>query len=164
VAISVRSEERSDRLVVRDVVIAAFGRVDEADLVDRLRLDGDAALSLVAEEAGRIVGHVLFSPMPAPFRALGLAPVSVLPERQRVGIGSLLIRAGLARAEQEGWRGVFVLGEPEFYRRFGFEPSLAAGFQCAYAGPYLMARGLGGSLPAAGGALAYARAFQAVGS
>jgi putative acetyltransferase len=84
--------------------------------------------------------------MRAPFRALGLAPVSVLPDRQRSGIGSALI-----------------LGSPAFYRRFGFDPDLARGFQSPYAGPYLMALPLRGALPATSGAVAYAPAFAALG-
>jgi len=161
--VRIRGETPGDIRPIHDLVTAAFGRDEESRLVDRLRADGDAAISLVACEGDELVGHILFSPMRAPFRALGLAPVSVLPRRQRSGIGSALIRAGLARAEAERWQGVFVLGEPAFYRRFGFDPDLAAGFDCPYAGPYLMATALGGRLPAANGRLAYAPAFAALG-
>lgn len=155
----IRDEEPRDRAAVRAVIEAAFARPDEADLVDRLREDGDREVSLVAVEGGAIVGHVLFSKMGAPFRALGLAPVAVAPTRQRSGIGSRLIRAGLERARAAGWQGVFVLGDPAYYRRFGFDPALAAGFACAYAGPHLMALALGPALPAGGGEIAYAPAF-----
>jgi putative acetyltransferase len=160
---TIREEAASERAAVREVVTAAFGHAVEADLVDRLRADGDAAISLVAVEEGRILGHILFSPLAAPFRALALAPVSVRPERQRSGIGSALIRAGLARAQADGWQGVFVLGEPAFYRRFGFDPALAEGFRSPYSGPYLMALALAGRLPAASGAIAYAPAFDRLG-
>ena len=156
----IRAEKDADRQAVRDVVSAAFAGRAEADLVDDLRAECDGILSLVAEEDGRIVGHALLSPMNAPFRALGLAPVAVLPERQGEGIGSALIRAGLSRARDEGWQAVFVLGEPAYYRRFGFDPALAEGFDCAYAGPYLMALPLGGALPARTGQLRYAEAFS----
>jgi putative acetyltransferase len=88
--------------------------------------------------------------------------VSVLPDRQGTGIGTRLIRAGLERAELGGWQGVFVLGEPDYYRRFGFEQALASGFASPYAGPYLMALALGGSLPATTGRVDYAPAFQAL--
>jgi putative acetyltransferase len=157
-----REETPADPAAVRRVVSAAFGREAESDLVDRLRSDGDAAIALVAVEEGRIVGHILFSPMGAPFRALALAPVAVLPERQRQGIGSALIQAGLDRATGAGWEGVFVLGEPAFYGRFGFEAGLAGGFQSPYAGPYLMARALPGPLPALSGRIDYAPAFAAL--
>jgi putative acetyltransferase len=156
----IRDEAPADRAGIRALVLAAFGGAQEADLVDRLRTDGDAAISLVAVDGERVVGHVLLSRMSAPFRALGLAPVSVLPDRQGTGIGTRLIRAGLERAELGGWRGVFVLGEPAYYRRFGFDPALASGFASPYAGPYLMALALGGSLPATAGRLDHAPAFR----
>jgi len=82
----IRDEEPGDLPAIRAVVEAAFGQRQEADLVDRLRADGDGVLSLVAVDGGKVVGHVLFSEMTAPFRALALAPVSVVPERQRSGI------------------------------------------------------------------------------
>ena len=71
-ALTIRLEAPGDYSAIRDVVTAAFGRAVEADLVDRLRAEGDSVISLVAVESGRIVGHVLFSRMIAPFRALGL--------------------------------------------------------------------------------------------
>lgn len=138
---------QADRTAIRQIVAAAFGGDIEADLVDALRTDGDSSISLVAEDEGAIIGHVLFSPMEAPFRALGLGPVAVLPARQRSGVGGALIRAGIEEARRQGWQGIFVLGEPAFYRRFGFDPALAAGFDCVYAGPYLMALPLGETLP-----------------
>lgn len=158
----IRDERSRDRAAVRALVTAAFGSEDEADLIDRLRADGDAALSLVAEHGGQIVGHVLFSPMLAPFGALGMAPVSVAPSHQREGIGSRLIEAGLKRAQHEGWQGVFVVGDPQYYRRFGFSADAAQGFDCVYAGPHLMALALCGGLPETTGEIAYAPAFAAV--
>lgn len=155
----IRDETESDHAAVRDLVTAAFGQPDEADLVERLRADGDAAIALVAEDNGAVVGHILFSRMSAPFRALGLAPVSVLPERQGTGIGSRLIREGLRRAEAGGWQGVFVLGDPAYYSRFGFDATLAEGFDSPYAGPYLMAFAPGGDLPGRQGRVDYAPAF-----
>lgn len=160
---AIREETSADHAAVRRVVAAAFEQAVEADLVDRLRADGDAAISLVAIADERILGHILFSPLGAPFRALALAPVAVSPERQGSGIGSALIRSGLDRARAAGWQGVFVLGEPAFYRRFGFDPELAAGFQSPYAGPYFMALALRGALPARSGPVDYAPAFAALG-
>jgi putative acetyltransferase len=158
---NIRDEQAADRMAIRAVVTAAFGRAMEADLVDWLRDDGDNAISLVAEERGAIVGHVMFSPMTAPFRALGLGPVAAQPKRQRAGLGGALIRAGLVRARDAGWQGVFVLGDPGYYRRFGFDAGLAKDFASPYAGPHLMALALdGGPLPARSGAIAYAPAFD----
>ena len=98
----IREEEAQDVAAIRSVVEAAFGRPDEANLVDQLRTNADSVISLIALDDGCTVGHVLFSKMEAPFPALGLAPVSVLPDRQREGIGSRLIREGLAMAEKAG--------------------------------------------------------------
>jgi putative acetyltransferase len=159
----IREERPGDHAAIRAVVTAAFGRAGEADLVDALRADGDSVLSLVAEEEAQIIGHVLFSRMAAPFRALALGPVAVLPDRQRFGVGGGLIRAGLEAAHYAGWQGVFVLGNPDFYRRFGFDASLAAGFASLYAGPNLMAAPLEGVLPAMEGNIGYAPAFARLG-
>ena len=160
--VTIRDETPADRAGIRALVLAAFGGAQEADLVDQLRTDGDAAVSLVAADGERIVGHVLLSRMTAPFRALGLAPVSVAPDRQGEGIGGRLVRAGLERARRDGWQGVFVLGDPGFYRRFGFDPGLAGGFASPYAGPYLMAAALDGPLPAITGRIDYPPAFDAL--
>lgn len=159
----IRDEDTADRTAIRAVVTAAFQRESEADLVDWLREDRDSVISLVAQDGDAIAGHVLFSRMTAPFRALGLGPVAVLPERQRAGVGGALIRAGLERARKADWQGVFVLGDPVYYRRFGFTPDLAEGFSSPYAGPYLMAAALQGALPVASGEIAYAPAFARLG-
>jgi putative acetyltransferase len=159
----IRSEEPADRPAVRTVLEAAFPTPAEAQLVDQLRADGDAEISLVAIDDDVVVGHVMFSRMTAGFRALGLGPVAVLPTRQRSGVGSLLIGQGLARADADRWKIVFVLGNPAFYRRFGFDPTLASGFTSPYAGPHLMALGLTQPLPKLSGRIDYAPAFAALG-
>lgn len=158
-----RDEAPGDIAAIRALVEAAFGRVEEAALVDRLREDGDSALSLVAVDGAEVVGHVLFSRMAAPFPCLGLAPMSVQPGRQRSGIGSALIREGLARVRQQGHHAVFVLGDPAYYRRFGFDAEAARGFASPYAGSYLMVLPLQGQLSPTTGAVDYAPAFTALG-
>ncbi|HEX8653853.1 MAG TPA: N-acetyltransferase [Allosphingosinicella sp.] len=160
---SIREERPGDRDGVRAVTEAAFGPGGETELVERLHADGDAEIALVAEEEGRIVGHVLFSRMAAKFRALGLGPVCVEPARQKSGIGSALIRAGLERARQEDWDAVFVLGDPAYYGRFGFTLAAAGPFRCVYSGPHFMALPLAGEMPSGGGEIAYAPAFAALG-
>lgn len=157
----IREEQASDYGSLREIVEAAFARRDEANLVDRLRRDGDAVISLVAVEGHKPVGHVMFSRMAAPFRALGLAPLAVLPERQRNGIGGALVREGIERARSQGWKGIFVVGDPGYYSRFGFDPGLTAGFVSPYAGPYLMALALGSALPTTTGRICHAPAFAA---
>lgn len=156
----IRPERSGDAAAIAALVEGAFASPGEARLIDRLRADGDVVMSLVAVEDGAIVGHALLSRMEAPFRALGLAPVSVAPDRQRRGIGAMLIRAALAEAASGEWEAVFVVGEPAYYRRFGFTTKEAAGFDSPYAGPYLMVHALDGTLPATQGAIAYAPAFS----
>jgi putative acetyltransferase len=110
---------------------AAFGEAGEADLVDKLRSHGSVLVSLVAEFEGTIIGHVLFSRMcidtaSGPVLAVALAPVSVLPEHQRKGIGQRLITSGLDMLRVRGERVVIVLGHPDYYPRFGFSTRKAA--------------------------------------
>lgn len=160
----IRDETRDDYSDVRKVVSAAFDQTAEADLVDALRESGDAVISLVAEEDGEIVGHILFSRLQAPDRCIALAPVSVTPGRQNQGIGSTLIREGLARAEGDGWQAVFLLGDPEYYRRFGFAVATADKFETEYPKPYFMALELTpNSLDERSGAVIYAPPFLALG-
>lgn len=160
---TIRAESEHDHMEVRRLHAAAFGTHAEADLVDRLREDGDAVISLVAEQAGALAGHVMLSRMAAPFPALGLAPVSVDSRYRRQGIAARLIEAGLDLARQQGWTGVFVLGDPAYYARFGFRAETAASFESAYSGPYFMALALNGDLPVSTGPVAYAPAFDALG-
>ena len=155
----VRPELDGDDSAVTAVVARAFGQREEARLVQRLKSDGDAVVSLVAVVGDQVVGHVMLSRMEAPFRALALAPVSVAPDHQRMGIGSALVEAGLKQASERGWEGVFVLGNPAFYRRFGFRRDLASGFSSPYAGSHFMALPLGQRLPASSGTIAHAPAF-----
>ncbi len=128
----IREEQAEDIDGVREVERLAFGRAEEADLVDALRAHGKVTLSLVAEEDGRIVGHVLFSPGridETPVEAMG--PVAVHPGRQGQGIGSALVRAGLAGMRQAGHRVVMVEGNPRYYMRFGFLDATPLGIICA---------------------------------
>ena len=158
----IREDTGYDRVEVHDVISAAFGRLGEATLVDHLKADGDSVISLVAVDDARIIGHIMLSKLNAPFKALGLAPLSVRPERQRSGVGSLLVREGLSRARQEDWDAVFVLGDPVFYRRFGFDQERASGFSCRYAGMHFMVHPIRNSLPALTGKIDYPPAFAAL--
>lgn len=159
----VRVEESADVVTIRAVVEAAFPGAAEADLVDALRTTGDAALSVVALEDGVVVGHTMLSRLVAPFPALALAPVAVTPRRQNRGIGSRMVRFALDLARQDGWAGIFVLGDPGYYRRFGFLPEAAARFASQYAGPHLMALALEECLPAHAGHVGHPRPFADLG-
>jgi len=157
---NIRIETAADLSGIRTVEEEAFPTRLEADLVDRLRENGDVAFSLVAVIEDQIVGHALFSMMRTPPGALGLGPVAVLTPRRRRGIATELVRDGLRRAKAEGWKAVFVLGNPGYYCRFGFDPSLAVGFTSPHAGPHLMALALkSNGLPLQAGRLEYPGAF-----
>jgi len=159
----IRDETGHDASAVRRVVVAAFDRAVEAGLVDALRQSGDAVISLVAEDGGEIIGHILFSKLHAPDQCLALAPVSVTPSRQNQGIGSRLIREGLARAKRDGWQAVFLLGEPDYYGRFGFDAAMADKFDTEYPKPYFLALEFAlGALGGRTGAVIYAPPFLAL--
>jgi putative acetyltransferase len=160
--IQFREENPSDRSAIFEVVSAAFSQQDEAQLVDALRAAGDVVISLLAEDDGEIVGHVLLSRMIASFPALALAPVSVIPTRQREEIGSALIERAVLRARSEGWDAIFVLGAPAYYERFGFSREAASGFTSPYAGEHFMMLKLSPSLTATSGDLRHAPAFGAL--
>lgn len=164
----IREERSEDEAAVAAIVERAFGRLLEADLVAALRRDGAAALSLVAEQEGRILGHILFSPViiegdAEGFAAAALAPLAVLPAFQRLGIGSALVSAGLERCREIGFSRVLVLGDPAYYQRFGFAPAAAAGIRFPGEVPEdaFMAIALeSGALEGCAGTARYAQAFD----
>jgi putative acetyltransferase len=164
----IRRERPDDHAGVRQVHDRAFGRPDEAALVDALRMRGKAALSLVAVEADRIVGHIFFSPVTIEsgsprFSAVGLAPLAVLPEFHRRGIGSRLVKAGLVACRNAGYDCVVVLGHPTYYPRFGFVPAYRYGISCEYAVPdeaFMVLELWEGALQGRAGVVKYASEFH----
>lgn len=135
--VNIRAETADDYAAVRRVNEAAFGRPAEANLVDALRESARPHISLVAVKAGQVVGHIFFSPVSieseaSSFVALGLAPMAVLPEYQRDGIGSQLVRRGLEECRLLGHDVVVVLGHPAFYPRFGFMTAREKGLTSEY--------------------------------
>ena len=134
---TIRPEKEEDREAIRRVNKLAFSRSNEADLVDALRIRAYPYLSLVAVLDDRLVGHIFFSPVwveseGAAFMAMGLAPMAVLPEYQKQGIGSELVRQGLSECWRLGHNIVVVLGHPKYYPRFGFAPAKLKGLRCEY--------------------------------
>jgi len=127
-ALTIRTERPGDEAAIHAAVEAAFANHPHSEgtepaIVDRLRADGDLALSLVAELDGAIVGHAAYSAAILSTGERGwyaLGPIGVTPERQGHGIGRMLVEAGAARLRSEGARGIVLLGDPELYARFGF--------------------------------------------
>jgi putative acetyltransferase len=132
--VEIRSEKPTDYAGVYQVNIQAFGRPNEAELIDNLRPVVQPHISLVAELEGQIVGHIFFSPVSiespqASQTAMGLGPVAVLPAYQNQGIGTKLVEAGLEACRQQGHKLIVVLGHPNFYPRFGFIPAGSLGLR-----------------------------------
>ena len=128
----VRLASVRDTRLASDLVASAFGRHGEALLVENLREQGDIVYEWVATIFEELVGHLVLSRLISPENCLALAPVSVSPLRQKQGIGSALIHAALEVAEEDEWTAVFVLGDPKYYSKFGFDVSQAGGFDTPY--------------------------------
>jgi putative acetyltransferase len=162
----VRAEEPGDWAATHAVNVSAFETALEADLVDALREQARPLVSLVAEDKGVLVGHIMFSPVslsghPA-LQIMGLAPMAVLPERQRQGIGTALVRAGLEQCRLIGAGAVVVLGHPAYYPRFGFSPSTRFGIRCEYDVPedvFMVVELQAGFLQGVSGTISYHPAF-----
>ena len=137
--ITIRPEQPDDIAAVRAINEAAFGDTAEATIVDSLRDACADAVSLVAVEDDRILGHIFFTPAyviggHGSTQGMGLAPMAVLPERQRKGIGSMLVQAGIGAARERECPFIIVVGHPEYYPRFGFVPASHHGLTCQWDG------------------------------
>ena len=159
----IRYARAGDHAAIADIVEAAFGRPDEARLVERLRADGDTILELVAEAEGQACGHILISRLFADRNEMfgALAPLAVRPGSQRAGLGHRLVKMALEQAREFGVHGLLVLGDPAYYGRFGFAAETAARVRSPYAGsPSFMALALEGDPFAAPLSVAYPSAFS----
>lgn len=161
----VRNEQPQDQEHVRTVNEVTFGRSDEADLVERLRLEEAVLLSLVAELDREIIGHILFSRMTVetaqgPIATVSLAPMAVLPGYQRRGVGTRLVRRGLDELRDRSERIVLVLGHEHYYPRFGFSAEKALQLTSPFPPEAFMALELSeGALSGICGAVRYPAAF-----
>jgi len=161
----IRDEHTSDHYRIRVVNEAAFGRSEEADLIDRLRAEGAVLLSLVAEIDSQIIGHILFSRMTVEttqgsLAAVSLAPMAVLPRHQGRQFGSQLVLRGLAELRDRGERIVIVLGHKDYYPRFGFSPEKARNLSSPFPPEAFMALELSdGALAGVHGIVRYPAAF-----
>ena len=161
----IRFETADDRPAILAVVEAAFGRSEEPRLVEAVWASNRVAFGVVAEDDGRVIGHVRLSyvdVLPSNSLVLQVAPRAVAPERQAQGIGSALMQAALEEAEQRSERVVLIEGNPAYYRRFGFGPAAELGFQAPEGTPpqYFMAKWLGTPEPDLQGAVVYPPAFR----
>jgi putative acetyltransferase len=170
--VEIRPATGGDVAAIDALLRKSFPADDEARLVQRLCIDGDMVLTLVAddEESGELAGIVVFSAMRAEaggraVPSVALAPVAVADRRRRQGVADALIRAGLGQLERAGVQLCFVLGDPAYYGRFGFSASHAEGFASPYAGEYFMALPLRGDTPCRGsrGKAEHAAAFAMLG-
>ncbi len=169
----IRPETEQDHERVYDLVSAAFGKPDEANLVNRIR-PFEGVMSLVAVEQDDVLGHILFSPVTLldeegnrrEIKIAGLAPVAVSPSQQKKGVGSKLILDGLERCKAAGYAGCVLLGHPDYYPRFGFQPARSTfGITSTYSvpDPVFMAKELhSGAFDQLSGTIHYHQQFQGV--
>jgi len=168
--IQIRRERPDDFQQVARVIEMAFGQKNEAVLVEKLRRNKKyvSKLSIVADYNGSVVGHILFFPIvirrgDEEKESLALAPLSVSPEFQKMGVGGRLVEEGLRTAQELGYRSVIVLGHPEYYSRFGFVPARKWGITPPFSVPDDAFRArelLAGALIDAGGVVEYPEEFS----
>lgn len=164
--INIRGEQTTDHADIAVVQRAAFARDTEANLVSALRDDGLVLVSLVALHGEIVVGHVMFSKLRVEvvgreLAAAALAPLAVAPDFQRRGYGSALVRAGIELLKAGGCEAVIVLGDPDYYARFGFTASLTCNLTAPFGGPAFMGLELSaGALAGPIGSVTYPPAFD----
>ncbi len=167
---TLRPEQPADYDELDRLHEAAFGQPTEARIVRKLRQVAgyDPSLCLVALDQGQIVGHIVFSPLiirtpNGPVHSLALAPLAVLPARQKQGIGSALSRAGLMACRSAGQDSVVVLGHPDYYPRFGFRPASDWGIKPPFEAPpeaFMAIELKAGALAHAAGVVEYPAALE----
>jgi len=168
--ILITEENESDFDQVWNLNIKAFGREDEAKLVNILRYSGISYISLTAKRNNKILGHILFTPVKLignnkNLKIMGLGPMAVNPGYQRQGIGTKLIIAGIEACKNEGYDAVVVLGHPEYYPKFGFVQSSNYGISCEYDAPteaFMILELTKGVLKGKSGIIKYNNAFNTV--
>ncbi len=162
------TEAVNDFPAIAEINREAFGRENEARLVEKLRTSGKPILSLVAKEGTQVLGHIMLSPVTlegSTLKGIGVGPLAVRKERRRRGIGTLLMKAGLSACRDEGYMFAVVVGDPKYYSHFGFEKASDMGLKCDFAVPdeCFMARALQpGALYGISGTVHYLPEFNEV--
>ncbi len=165
--VEIRAEGHGDAAAIRRVVEAAFKGTAEADLVEALRAGDRFSIALLAQQGRTVAGFVLLTDVGIAGsglkpRGAGLAPLAVRPTFQRRGIGAQLVAAALERARAAGYGFVVLLGDPRYYRRFGFRTGAALGLACAFAAPeeaFMAIELAPGALAGVAGTVSYAPEF-----
>ena len=164
---NIRKEKDSDKEKIWKVNAEAFETEAEANLVNALRDSGISFISLVAEKDEEIVGHILFTPVEligddSGLKLMGLAPMAVLTELRKKGIGSKLVKTGIEKCSTHGYDAVVVLGHPEYYPKFGFVSLIKYGIKSEYDVPdeaFMVLELKEGSLKYKNGVIKYHAAF-----
>ena len=169
--IIIRQEQHFDFSGISQLNQEAFGRTDESDLIRRLRREEAyvPALSLVAEQESLLVGHIMFSKIligGVDVGAVALAPMAVLPQFQKNGIGSQLVNRGITLAKKQGYQAIVVLGHPGYYPKFGFIRASSKGIVCPYIDvpdeAFMVLELKDGALNGIRGVVTYSPAFETV--
>jgi len=166
---NIREERPSDIEQIWEVNAEAFDTETEANLVNVLRKSCSTFISLVAERKNKVIGHISFSPVKLnhknELKIIGLAPMAVTSQYQKQGIGSELIKSGLALCQAQGYDAVVVLGHPSYYPKFGFVPALKFSIKCEYEVPdeaFMIYEFVSGTLKGNEGVIKYHEAFNSV--
>jgi len=138
VLVEIREERPDDVAAIREVNRSAFGQDQESNIVDALRTNGAALLSLVATVNDQVVGHIMYSPLTVGenLKGVALGPMAVVPEYQRQGIGTKLIETGNRKIKDGCHPFIIVVGHAEYYPRFGFRPASEHGIKCEWDVPH----------------------------
>ena len=169
----IRNEKPGDYPGIKKVNDLAFGQPNEGVLIEKLRENSAfiKELSLIAELDGKIIGHILFFPIwirkdQNKYRSLALAPMSVMPEYQKKGIGSQLIIKGIETTRDQGFKSIIVLGHEFYYPKFGFAPASQWNIKAPFDVPdevFMALELIPGRLEGVSGIVEYPKEFEEVG-